>query len=97
MVIVALRVCHFPIGILGQVWHLIVSIPDLCTLTYFKLVLTLAISFHTDCFMTCFRLIMESLSAKSTQINFFIHNLAQMKFSSHAEGALLSFVPKVYK
>ena len=27
-------VCHFPIGILGQVWYLIVSIPDLCTLTY---------------------------------------------------------------
>ena len=32
---VQLRVCHFPIGILGQVWYLIVSIPDLCTLTYF--------------------------------------------------------------
>ena len=30
-----LWVCHFPIGILGQVWYLIVSIPDLCTLTYF--------------------------------------------------------------
>ena len=28
--------CHFPIGILSQVWHLIVSIPDLCTLTYFE-------------------------------------------------------------
>ena len=27
--------CHFLIGILGQVWFLIVSIPDLCTLTYF--------------------------------------------------------------
>ena len=26
---------HFPIGILGKVWYLIVSIPDLCTLTYF--------------------------------------------------------------
>ena len=25
------------IGILGQVWYLIVSIPDLCTLTYFDL------------------------------------------------------------
>ena len=25
----------FPIGILDQVWYLIVSIPDLCTLTYF--------------------------------------------------------------
>ena len=32
-----LFVCHFPIGILGQVWYLTVSIPDLCTLTYFKL------------------------------------------------------------
>ena len=30
-----LWVCHFPIGILGQVWFLIVSIPDLWTLTYF--------------------------------------------------------------
>ena len=29
-------VCHSPIDILGQVWHLIVSIPDLCTLTYFE-------------------------------------------------------------
>ena len=26
---------YFPIGILGQVWYLIVSIPDLCTITYF--------------------------------------------------------------
>ena len=25
-----------PIGILGQFWYLIVSIPDLCTLTYYK-------------------------------------------------------------
>ena len=34
---VLLRVCYFPTGILGQqVWYLIVSIPDLCTLSYFK-------------------------------------------------------------
>ena len=25
--------CDFPIGMLEQVWYLIVSIPDLCTLT----------------------------------------------------------------
>ena len=31
---VKLLVRHFPIVILGQVWYLIVSIPDLCTLTY---------------------------------------------------------------
>ena len=29
------EVCHFPIGILGQVRYWIVSIPDLCTFTYF--------------------------------------------------------------
>ena len=29
-----LWVCHFPIGILGQVRYFIVSIPDLCTLTF---------------------------------------------------------------
>ena len=34
---VYLWVWHFPFGILGQVWYLIVSIPDLCTLTYFDL------------------------------------------------------------
>ena len=34
---VSLWVCHFPIGILGQVFYLIVSISDLCTLTYFIL------------------------------------------------------------
>ena len=34
-----LWVCHFPIGILGQVWYFIVSIPDLCTLTYFAITL----------------------------------------------------------
>ena len=27
---------YFSIGILGQVWYLIVSIPDLCTLSYFN-------------------------------------------------------------
>ena len=27
----------FPCGILGQVWYLIVSIPDLCRLSYFHL------------------------------------------------------------
>ena len=28
--------CHFPISIMGQWWRLIVSIPDLCPLSYFK-------------------------------------------------------------
>ena len=32
---VLLWVCYFPIGILGQVWYLIVSIPDFCTLICF--------------------------------------------------------------
>ena len=28
--------CHFPKLIVGQVWYLIVSIPDLCQLSYFE-------------------------------------------------------------
>ena len=32
---VELWICHFPIGIAGQVWYLIVLISDLCTLNYF--------------------------------------------------------------
>ena len=31
----------FPCGILGQVWYLIVLIPDLCHLSYFYIVLFL--------------------------------------------------------
>ena len=33
---VFLYICHFPIDVLGQVWYLIVSIPDLCLLPYFS-------------------------------------------------------------
>ena len=47
---VLLRVCHFPIGILGQVWYLIVSIPDLCTLTYFVFVM---LSVYNYLVVTC--------------------------------------------
>ena len=35
---VKLCLVTFPFGILGQVWYLIVSIPDLCPLTYFHTV-----------------------------------------------------------
>ena len=31
-------VVTFPLGILGQVWYLIVSIPELCPLSYFHTV-----------------------------------------------------------
>ena len=55
--------CHFPIGILGQAWYLIVSIPDLCTLTYFvvcvcffqilsEMVITYICRFNPFCNMT---------------------------------------------
>ena len=36
----------FPFGILGQVWYLIVSIPDLCILSYFH---TLSIVLQISC------------------------------------------------
>ena len=43
-----------------------------------------------------FRMIEESLKSKFVQFNFFIHNLAQLKFSSHSDGELLSFIPTTY-
>ena len=42
---VKLWIRYFPIGILGQVWYLIVSIPDFCTLAYF---VKLFLNFNTD-------------------------------------------------
>lgn len=43
------------------------------------------------------RLIESSLKSWFTQFNFFLHNLAQLKFSAdHSDGSLLSFVPKTY-
>ena len=45
--------CEFVTGILGQVWYLIVSIPDLCTLTY--LVRKSASKVHVLCLNFFFR------------------------------------------
>ena len=46
-----LWVCHFPIGILGQVWYLIVSFPDLCNLTYFTVPAEVIILQHWHLFL----------------------------------------------
>lgn len=43
------------------------------------------------------RLIDECLSSRSTQVNFFIHNLAQLRFSNdNSNKSILSFVPKTF-
>lgn len=43
------------------------------------------------------RMIENSVKSRFTQLNFFLHNLAQMRFNSEQNGTeLLSFVPKVY-
>lgn len=43
------------------------------------------------------KMINISLQSKFTQFNFFLHNLAQMRFSNETEGGtLLSFVPRVF-
>ena len=43
-----LWVCHFPNGILGQVWYLIVSLPDLCNLSYFASVYFNGVFFYQN-------------------------------------------------
>ena len=42
------------------------------------------------------RMLNTSLKSIFTQFNFFLHNLAQLKFSGHDEGMLLSFIHKTY-
>ncbi|KAF5287684.1 hypothetical protein FQA39_LY15784 [Lamprigera yunnana] len=43
------------------------------------------------------RLIESSLKSWFTQVNFFLHNLAQLKFTGdHGDNQLLTFVPKTY-
>uniref|UniRef100_A0A8C5P979 Phosphatidylinositol-4-phosphate 3-kinase catalytic subunit type 2 beta n=1 Tax=Leptobrachium leishanense TaxID=445787 RepID=A0A8C5P979_9ANUR len=42
------------------------------------------------------RLIESSLGSVATKLNFFIHNLAQLKFSSSDERLVLSFAPRTY-
>lgn len=43
------------------------------------------------------RLIEDCLNSRSAQVNFFIHNLAQLKFSNdNSRQSLLSFVPKTF-
>lgn len=43
------------------------------------------------------RMIENSIKSRFTQFNFFLHNLAQMRFNNEEIGTeLLSFVPKVY-
>ena len=51
------------------------------------------------CSHSHFRMIEASLKSVAPQINFVIHNFAQMKFSSKSteEEDVLSFVPGVYR
>ncbi|UYV78900.1 PIK3C2A [Cordylochernes scorpioides] len=43
------------------------------------------------------KMIQESLKSRFTQFNFFLHNLAQMRFSGdHNDASTLSFVPKTF-
>ncbi|XP_078098186.1 phosphatidylinositol 4-phosphate 3-kinase C2 domain-containing subunit beta isoform X2 [Mustelus asterias] len=53
---------------------------------------------ETDAHATTYftRLIESSLGSVATKLNFFLHNLAQMKFSSPDDRPTLSYAPKVY-
>ena len=57
--------CHFPIdiGILGQVWYLLVSIPDICTLSYFHV-------FPRDNIRTTFTVMHNPVFEESNTLSF---------------------------
>ncbi|XP_075869462.1 phosphatidylinositol 4-phosphate 3-kinase C2 domain-containing subunit beta isoform X2 [Nelusetta ayraudi] len=51
---------------------------------------------ESDATMYFTRLIESSLGSVATKLNFFIHNLAQMKFTGADDRAALSFAPRVH-
>ncbi|KAK2861561.1 hypothetical protein Q5P01_001094 [Channa striata] len=51
---------------------------------------------EADATMYFTRLIESSLGSVATKLNFFIHNLAQMKFASSEDRPTLSFAPRVH-
>ena len=96
-----LLVCHFPIGILGQVWYLIVSIPDLCNLTYFYIFYTLVLLAYwvqTECWITL-KLVLGSVkiaalsisSHEQTQLNRVCYFLIVLVLS-FSEGSIFQII-----
>ena len=53
LVVFIVFVVTFPCGILGQVWYLIVLIPDLCRLSYFVLKYTIVAQSHFNILVKC--------------------------------------------
>ena len=69
--------CYFPVGFSGHVWCLIVSIPDLCTPTYFPKC--------TYLFHLCFQpedsdVISEDISDAETESDIETETIGESKF-----------------
>ncbi|XP_075993842.1 phosphatidylinositol 4-phosphate 3-kinase C2 domain-containing subunit beta isoform X2 [Genypterus blacodes] len=87
---------HLFLNLLGLM--LSCGIPELSDLEDLKYVYD-ALRPHeseADATMYFTRLIESSLGSVATKLNFFIHNLAQMKFASSEEGPTLSFAPRIH-
>uniref|UniRef100_A0A4W5NKD1 Phosphatidylinositol-4-phosphate 3-kinase catalytic subunit type 2 beta n=1 Tax=Hucho hucho TaxID=62062 RepID=A0A4W5NKD1_9TELE len=87
---------HLFLNLLGLM--LSCGIPELSDLDDLKYVYDALRPHESDADATMYftRLIESSLGSVATKLNFFIHNLAQMKFSSSEEHPVLSFAPRVY-
>ncbi|KAM4587449.1 phosphatidylinositol 4-phosphate 3-kinase C2 domain-containing subunit beta [Odontesthes bonariensis] len=87
---------HLFLNLLGLM--LSCGIPELSDLDDLKYVYD-ALRPHeseADATMYFTRLIESSLGSVATKLNFFIHNLAQMKFASSEDRPTLSFAPRVH-
>ncbi|XP_028432036.1 LOW QUALITY PROTEIN: phosphatidylinositol 4-phosphate 3-kinase C2 domain-containing subunit beta [Perca flavescens] len=87
---------HLFLNLLGLM--LSCGIPELSDLDDLKYVYDALRPHETEADATMYftRLIESSLGSVATKLNFFIHNLAQMKFASSEERPALSFAPRVH-
>ncbi|XP_069570252.1 phosphatidylinositol 4-phosphate 3-kinase C2 domain-containing subunit beta isoform X2 [Brachyistius frenatus] len=87
---------HLFLNLLGLM--LSCGIPELSDLEDLKYVYDALRPHETEADATMYftRLIESSLGSVATKLNFFIHNLAQMKFASSEDRPTLSFAPRVH-
>uniref|UniRef100_A0A3P9K4X0 Phosphatidylinositol-4-phosphate 3-kinase catalytic subunit type 2 beta n=1 Tax=Oryzias latipes TaxID=8090 RepID=A0A3P9K4X0_ORYLA len=87
---------HLFLNLLGLM--LSCGIPELSDLDDLKYVYDALRPHETEADATMYftRLIESSLGSVATKLNFFIHNLSQMKFASSEECPTLSFAPRVH-
>ena len=79
----------FPLVVLGQVWYLIVSIPDLCTLTYYEIYMTENLNLRHFIFMPISIFFLKKKVLSSIRLGWIIVGLLTFKSNNRLKHWLV--------